>query len=96
MLPKILRPARYNTPIAALTLDGLGITSFQRSAQEWQVAFIRKGHKLRIDVTKVTLGNSTVQTFTTVKVPRAVEDISFSVGSGHNGGNRVNLADLNA
>ncbi|HEV2915914.1 MAG TPA: hypothetical protein VGX92_21715 [Pyrinomonadaceae bacterium] len=82
MLQRILRPARYNTPIAALTIDGLGIASFQRSKQEWQVAFIRKRHNLEIEVTKLSLADGSTQTFTPIKVPETLEDISFSVGNG--------------
>jgi hypothetical protein len=52
MLPQVLQPARFNTPVAALTLDGLGICHFNRNAnpKEWQVAFLRSGHRLAIGI----------------------------------------------
>lgn len=55
MLPQVLRPARFNTPVAAFALDGLGICHFNRNAnpREWQVAFLRKGHRLTIGIKTV-------------------------------------------
>jgi hypothetical protein len=55
MLPQVLQPARFNTPVAEFYLDGLGICHFNQNAnpKEWQIAFLRKGHQLVIGIKRL-------------------------------------------
>ncbi len=82
MLPQILRPPRYNTPVAALTLDGLGICHFNpgTNPKEWQVAFLRKGHRLMIGVKKVDMEGKIVETtLFPVPIDTSVKHLRFDV-----------------
>ncbi|HEV2915915.1 MAG TPA: hypothetical protein VGX92_21720 [Pyrinomonadaceae bacterium] len=79
MLTEVLRPARYNTPVAALTLDGLGICHFNPDSKEWQVAFLRKGHRLAIGVKQVSLEGRIIRSFTPIEVDSSVERLRLTV-----------------
>lgn len=81
MLPHILRPPRYNTPVAALTLDGLGICRFNPATMEWQVAFLRKGHRLLIGVKKVNLEGRIILSHSPVEVPPLAEHLRLTVSN---------------
>ncbi|HVG33314.1 MAG TPA: hypothetical protein VM911_09545 [Pyrinomonadaceae bacterium] len=66
MLPPVLRPAKYNTPVAAFTIDGLGACWFNRhtTPREWEIAFLRdEGHIFTIGVTEMDQQGRIVQTF---------------------------------
>ncbi|HMG76633.1 MAG TPA: hypothetical protein VK582_24365 [Pyrinomonadaceae bacterium] len=52
MLPQILQAPEYGTPVAALSIDGLGICCFNPYRQ-WEVAFLRYGHEFLVTVRKI-------------------------------------------
>lgn len=64
MLPQVLQPVRFNTPVAEIILDGLGICHFKQNAnpREWQVAFLRKGHRLVIGIKQLDAEGRIVDT----------------------------------
>lgn len=56
MLPQVLQPPEYGTPVAELLIDGLCICCFNRSLMEWEIAFLRDSrHEMEIKIRKVDL-----------------------------------------
>lgn len=84
MLPLVLRPARFNTPVAELIIDGLALCCFSGGTGEWQVAFVRPAHRLKIEVRLKTLSDVVVQTLTPFEVPMNLKDVRFTVGNPSN------------
>src|SRR5437763_17170812 len=41
MLPHVLQPGDYGTPVAALTIDGLALSSFNEEQSKWEIVFLR-------------------------------------------------------
>jgi hypothetical protein len=55
MLPQVLQKDEYGTPVAALSLDGLLVTCFNRDSKNWEIALIRGGHELELVARSVNL-----------------------------------------
>jgi len=55
MLPQILQKPEYGTPVAALSLDGLLVTCFDRDSKNWEVALVRDAHELEMVARSVNL-----------------------------------------
>jgi hypothetical protein len=70
MLPQVLQPAEYRTPVAELNIDGLGLCCFNSSLREWEVAFLRdSGHNLEIKVREVDREGKIIQELTNPPIP---------------------------
>ena len=71
MLPQVLQPPEYGTPVAELSIDGLGLCCFNSSLREWEVAFLRdSGHNLEIKVKEVDRQGKIIREFPNPPVPR--------------------------
>lgn len=55
MLPHILQPQHYGTPVAALTIDGLVVCCFNRDLKKWELAFLRDAHDFQLSARRVNL-----------------------------------------
>src|SRR5436190_13809363 len=53
MLPRILQPPQYGTPVADLIIDGLALCCFNRDQKKWEIAFLRDGHAFEVMVKKL-------------------------------------------
>ncbi len=85
MIPQCLQPPEYRTPVAALTIDGLGLCCFGKnySPKKWQVAFLRdSGHELEIKIRQVNRQGRVIKYFDRVVVPRNKHLIRFYVAGG--------------
>ena len=80
MLPQALKSSDYGTPVAALTIDGLGLCRFD-SSLVWEVAFLRRDHQLALKVKRVDQKGKIVKDFPIIPIDD-FRRITFSVGNG--------------
>ena len=69
MLPQILQPSEYGTPVAAFSIDGLGICHFNRNSKAWEIAFLRDGHQLAVKVKEVDRDGKIIRDVTPNPIP---------------------------
>ena len=82
MLPHVLQPRNYGAPVAALTIDGLVISSFNQESRNWESAFLRGAHNFLIHVKEVDLLTGEIVRESAPTPVRETDLIKFVVNGG--------------